>query len=98
MRLPNLLFAAAALGGILTVVGAGVVAVAWFYPHQLIDLKGADVTSEDVVNGFHVQLLGTLIGLLVATSGLAINILCFRALGRDMERMVRDRPGFRRKA
>ena len=85
----NLLYAAAALGGILAVVGVGVVAMAWLYPHHLIDTKGASVTPDDLITGYHVQLMGTLVGLMMSAAGMACAVFSFRGLERDTERMHR---------
>lgn len=85
----HLLWAAAALGSIVALVGGGVVLMAWLYPHHLIDTKGVSATPNDIVTGWHVQLMGTLVGLMMCVAGMACAIFSFRALERGMERLRR---------
>ena len=84
-RKRGLLFTAAAIGGVLAILGVGGVAMAWLYPFEIIERLGANVTPEDIQVSMTVRLIGTLVGLMVAAAGLAIAIFSFRALDRDME-------------
>ena len=84
-RKRGLLFAAAAVGSILALLGGAAVAGAWYYPYWLVKDLGANVTPDDLQTGINVQLMGTLIGLMVAAAGMAITLYGFRALCRDLE-------------
>jgi hypothetical protein len=88
-KLRGLLFTGAAIGAILAVVGVGTVAMAWVYPFALIDEKGANVTPDDLVASHQAQLVGTLAGLMLAAAGMAIAVVCFRMLDRDLQKRLR---------
>ena len=78
----NLLFAAASFGGVLAILGVAGVALAWLYPHLLIEQLGPEVTADDLQASYNVQLMGTLLGLVVASAGMAIAVFSFRQLSR----------------
>ena len=49
---------------------------------------GASVTPDDLVASHHAQLVGTLAGLMMAAAGMAIAVVCFRMLDRDLQKRL----------
>ena len=62
----GLLFAGAAAGAIVALVGVGIVIWAWFYPASLVETLGATATTDRLIEAHRMQLHGTLGGLLVS--------------------------------
>lgn len=83
----GLLFAGAAAGAIVALVGVGIVIWAWFYPASLVETLGATATTDRLIEAHRMQLHGTLGGLLAAVVGLGVMVRCFIALERDLNRL-----------